>query len=375
MNSELSKIECYTRIPRARVYGLAALAVSGLLFIVPAPSSAQSAAAGPIVPAQKSASPARPQNSDPHAPGRVTGVVADDSGTLLEGVKVTLTREGSSQNKQEVVSGEDGQFTFDSVPPGPFQISVEAEGFTGKPVAETLHPGETVTTPQITLTIAAQKQEVTVSAGFEPVEVAEFQIQDEEKQRILGIVPNFYVSYVHDAVPLHWKQKYSLAWKSSIDPFTIIGTASYSAIQQADDELNGYGQGMEGYGKRYGANYGDVVIGTYLGSAVLPSLLRQDPRYFYKGEGTKKSRVLYALASPFVAKGDDGKWQPNYSYVAGNFAAAAISNQYYPANDRTGINSIAGTAMIRFGENALSSVLQEFVIRHFERHLPPSGSQ
>jgi hypothetical protein len=304
----------------------------------------------------------------------VSGVLVDDSGTLLEGVKVTLTRQGSSQ-PQEVMSGENGQFSFDNVAPGGFEISVTAEGFTGKPVSGTLRPGESYTAPQITLTIAAQKQEVTVSAGFQPVEVAEFQIQDEEKQRILGIVPNFYVSYVHDAQPLNWKQKYSLAWKSSIDPFTIGGTAALAGIQQADDVLNGYGQGLKGYGKRYGADYGDVVIGTYLGSAVLPSLLRQDPRYFYKGEGTKKSRVLYALASPFIAKGDNGKWQANYSYVAGNFAAAAISNEYYPANDRTGINSIVGTAMVRFGENALSSLLQEFVIRHFEKHLPPSDSQ
>jgi hypothetical protein len=345
-----------------------------LLCSFPAPSLAQSQDAGvqgsefAMSDPQRAAAPAGAQRPDQRALGTISGVVADNSGSLLEGVKVRLTRQDPSLT-QEIVSGDGGQFSFADLAPGPFQITVEAEGFSTQRVSGTLHPGETFTARQITLTVAAQKSQITVSAGFVPVEVAEFQIQDQEKQRVFGIVPNFYTSYVHDAVPLTWKQKYELAWKSSIDPFTFVGTAALAGIEQAGDEFNGYGQGLKGYGARYGASYGDVVVGTYLGSAVLPSLLRQDPRYFYKGTGTKKSRVLYALASPFICKGDNGKWQGNYSYIAGNLAGAGIANLYYPAVDRDGPGAVLETAFVRFGENALSAVFQEFVFRKFTPHV------
>jgi hypothetical protein len=94
----------------------------------------------------------------------------------------------------------------------------------------------------------------------------------------------------------------------------------------------------------------------------MPSLLKRDPRYFYKGTGTKRSRLLYTLASPFICKGDNGRWQPNYSYVIGNFAAAGIANAYYPASDR-GAGLVAETALVRLGENAVASVFQEFIVR------------
>ena len=212
--------------------------------------------------------------------------------------------------------------------------------------------------------------QVTVSAGFAPVELAEFQVQDEEKQRVLGIIPNFYVSYVPHALPLTWKQKFELSWRSSTDPFTFVGVGALAGIEQAGDEFSGYGQGAQGYARRYGASYGDVVIGTFLGSAILPSLLKQDPRYFYKGVGSKRSRILYALASPVISKGDNGNWQPNYSYVLGDLAAGGIANLYYPTSDRNGAGILFETELIRFGENALSAVLQEFVFRKLTPHLP-----
>ena len=201
-----------------------------------------------------------------------------------------------------------------------------------------------------------------VTVALSPVELAGVQIKDQEKQRVLGIIPNFYVTYVHNAVPLSPKQKFELAWRSSVDPFTFVGVGFVAGIQQAENELSGYGQGAQGYAQRYGASYGDVVIGTFLGSAILPSILKQDPRYFYKGTGSKRSRVLYALASPFICKGDNGNWQPNYSYVLGNFAAAGIANAYYPASNR-GAGFVAETALVRLGENAVASVFQEFIVR------------
>lgn len=337
---------------------------------IAAPNAAPNVApnAGPAVApdAQKTVVP-----SSAPAPGlgTIEGVVVDESGSIVVGAQVRLTRQDHSAS-QETVTGDDGQFSFANVAPGAFQIAVGAASLSTQAVSGTVHAGEVYVAPQIVLPVATQVQEITVSAGFAPVELAEFQIQDEEKQRVLGIIPNFYVSYVPHAVPLTWKQKFELAWRSSTDPAAFVGVGALAGIEQAADEFEGYGQGAQGYAKRYGASYGDVVIGTFLGSAVLPSVLKQDPRYFYKGTGSKKSRILYALASPVIAKGDNGKWQPNYSYVAGNLAAGGIANFYYPAGDRNGVGLLFETTFIRFGENALSAVLQEFVFRKLTPHLP-----
>src|SRR5580698_1183712 len=100
--------------------------------------------------------------------------------------------------------------------------------------------------------------------------------------------------------------------------------------------FRGYGQGAQGYAKRFGASYTDGFVGTFLADAVLPSVLHQDPRYFYRGTGSIRSRALYAMASAVICKGDNGRWQPNYSNVLGNLAAAGISNAYYPASNRNG---------------------------------------
>lgn len=114
--------------------------------------------------------------------------------------------------------------------------------------------------------------------------------------------------------------------------------------------------------KRFGADYANVVAGTFIGSAILPSLLKQDPRYFYKGSGSSGSRFLYALANTVICKGDNQRWQPNYSAMIGSFATGGISYLYYPANDRNATQVIQNS-MIRMGEITLSNVLQEFVIR------------
>ena len=135
-----------------------------------------------------------------------------------------------------------------------------------------------------------------------------------------------------------------------------------AGVEQAADRWGAYGQGAQGYGKRYGATYVNIFSGTIIGGAILPSLLKQDPRYFYKGSGSKASRILYAMGNSVICKGDNGKWQPNYSNVLGSFAAAGLANLYYPANDRQGSSFILSTALIRLGETSLASVLQEFVL-------------
>jgi Carboxypeptidase regulatory-like domain len=291
--------------------------------------------------------------------GSISGTVVDLTGAVVVGAHVRLTHADQAASA-EILSDDVGQFSFANVAPGPFQLTISFTDLNTQVISGAVHPGEAYVVPQVVLLVAPLATQVTVS--LTQVELAEVQIKEQEKQRVLGIVPNFYVSYLPDAVALSPKQKFELAWRSSVDPFTFVGVGAIAGIQQAGDSLSGYGQGAEGYAKRYGAAYGDVVIGTFLGSALMPSLLKQDPRYFYKGTGSKKSRVLYALASPFMCKGDNGRWQPNYSYVIGNFAAAGIANAYYPASNRGGW-LVAETALVRFGENSLSSVLQEFVLR------------
>jgi hypothetical protein len=111
------------------------------------------------------------------------------------------------------------------------------------------------------------------------------------------------------------------------------------------------------------------VTGTFIGSAILPAVLKQDPRYFYKGTGTKKSRVLYALANAVICKGDNGHWQPNYSAILGGIASGGISNLYYPSSDR-GAGLIFENALIGMGTTAAANILQEFVIRKLTPHAP-----
>jgi len=207
------------------------------------------------------------------------------------------------------------------------------------------------------------------------VEIAEEQIKAQEKQRVLGVVPNFYVTYVKDAAPLTSKQKFELAFRTTIDPVTFGVTGAVAGIEQAQNDFSGYGPGAQGYAKRYGAAYADLVSGTFIGSAILPSLLKQDPRYFYKGTGTAKSRFLYAIANAVICKGDNGRWQPNYSDILGSLAAGGISNLYYPANDRNGVGLTFETALIGIGATAGVNVLQEFVVRKLTPNLPGHNRQ
>jgi hypothetical protein len=224
-------------------------------------------------------------------------------------------------------------------------------------------PGETQTIPQLMMEVARAMTQVSVAlTGYE---VAEEEMKVEEQQRILGIVPNFYVSYTPNAAPLSSKQKYRLAARSVIDPFTFFFVAASAGVEQAQNHFVGYGQGTEGYAKRFGANFADAVSGTFIGGAILPSLLKQDPRYFYKGTGTFQTRALYAIGMSVISKGDNGKWQPGYSSILGSLAAGGISNIYYPADDRNGAELTFENAAIGIVSNALTNLLQEFVIRKF----------
>jgi len=231
-----------------------------------------------------------------------------------------------------------------------------------------LQSGEIHVIPQITLALATAVTEVRVVPAR--TEVAEDQIKEQEKQRVLGVIPNFYVSYDHHAVPLTSKQKFELAWKTTVDPVSFGVVGATAGFQQAENDFSGYGQGAQGYGKRFGASYANFVTGTFIGGAILPSLLKQDPRYFYKGTGSKRSRILYAIANSVICKGDDGHWEANYSSILGSLAAGGISNLYYPAQNRDGLELTFENALIGIGEAAAVNLLQEFVIRKISRNVP-----
>ena len=376
--------------PRASRPGLARplrLGLSLLLCCVPAAARPQQAPANPPATNGSPAAPEPPaaaaeqpnqqpsqesnQQAGPQSPGTISGTVVDPSGAAVIGARVVLTRDDKTPN-QEVLSGEDGQFSFVGVPPGPFEITVTAELFTTQKATGSLHPGEILVLSQMTFTLATEVTQVQVIVPR--IEVAEEELKVQEKQRIFGVIPNFYVSYIPDAAPLASKQKFQLAWRSTIDPVNFAITGAIAGVQQADNTFSGYGQGAQGYGKRYGASYADFVTGTFLGSAILPSLLKQDPRYFYKGTGSVRSRVLYAIANSVICKGDNGHWQPNYSSILGSLAAGGISNLYYPAENRNGAGLTVENTLIGIGETAATNLLQEFVIRKLTPNAPHQQS-
>ena len=208
-------------------------------------------------------------------------------------------------------------------------------------------------------------------------DTAEEQMKEQEKQRIVGVLPSFNVSYRSDAVSLSAGQKISLAFHSAIDPVTFAAGFLVAGYHEALDDDKGFGWGIEGYGKRAGAAYLDAFDGTIIGNGILPSILHQDPRYFRLGHGTVTHRVLYALATNVMCKHDNsGKWEPNYSNVGGNIISGAISNLYYPSGN-SGIGQTITNGFTVTAEGGAGSILQEFwpdISRRF-LHRDPTGGR
>jgi len=306
----------------------------------------------------------QPTPSPTSAPntGNISGTVVDKDGAVIANATVLLT---SGSFIAQVQSGGDGSFTFANVPPGVFELSFSATGFASLKEPGTLQPGENSATPPVQLAVATTI-EVNVTQTRE--EIAEQQIHEQEKQRVFGVVPNYYVTYHQDAVPLNTRQKFQLGWKLTLDPVSFGIAGAIAGVEQATNAYSGYGQGAQGYGKRLGATYADFVAGTFIGSVILPSVLKQDPRYFYKGTSSRKSRFFYAVASAVICKGDNGHWQPNYSNMLGSLAAGGISNLYYPASDRNGVGLTFENAAIGIGGSSVGAVIEEFFIRKVTPH-------
>jgi hypothetical protein len=190
-------------------------------------------------------------------------------------------------------------------------------------------------------------------------ERAEQQLRQQEKQRIAGVVPNFNVSYDKDAPPLSRKQKLHLAFHTAIDPVSFVLAGFDAGLSQAEDDFPEYRQGAQGYAKRFGASYADNFDGTMLGNAIFPILLKQDPRYFRRGQGRFTTRLLYSISTTVWCKNDNGSHGFNYSNILGNLAAGGISNLYYPASDRgAGLTFERGFTVTAYG--AFGGVFNEF---------------
>ncbi len=194
--------------------------------------------------------------------GCVTGTVLDQSGAISVGANVRLSRDGLD-SPQQVQSGNNGQFVFSEVAPGPFRLTVSTPGFATHEFSAALQPGETLLVPPIVLTVGATFAEVHVKdSPLSTVQLAAIQVNEQMRQRVLGFIPNFYVTYDRNAVPLSSRQKFRLAGKTTLAPFTFVGVAFLAGIEQATNAPEGYGQGAQGYFKRFGASYAGVVTAT-----------------------------------------------------------------------------------------------------------------
>lgn len=303
--------------------------------------------------------------------GSIHGVVVDKDGSVYEGARVELVRAGGdSASARSVTSDDSGQFRFTDVPAGTFELRISASGFGTQAVTGVLHAGESYEVKAVVLDVTSTT-DVRVTAS--QVEIAQEQLKVEETQRVLGVIPNFYVVYDPHPAPLRTKQKFNLAWRSLVDPVTFLGVGASAGIEQATNAFKGYGQGAQGYGKRFGAGYTDGFTNTMIGGAILASWWKQDPRYYYKGTGTIRSRALYAIAMAVMCKGDNGHWQVTYSQLVGGLAAGGISNLYYPAADRSGVGLTFANFGIGTGEGAIQNLIQEFVIRRLTPHVPNYG--
>ena len=292
--------------------------------------------------------------------GCIRGTVVDSTDDPIAGAKIVL--QGPVGDRLTGVTKDDGTFAFDKAPVGvAYQIAVSAEGFAEWSSSITVEPGQEKALPDVKLRILAVQRAVTVS--YSSKQVAVQQLKAEEQQRILGFIPNTYVTYEPHPEPLTARMKFELAYKDLTHPVFFARTAAWAGVEQASG-LRNYPQNTRGYGERLGTGLADGATEGLIGNAVLPSLLHQDPRYFYQGSGTKKSRALHAILAPFICEGDNGKTQPNYSTWGGSLISSSISLSYYPSSDRNA-QHVFRSFGIGMGLHVAGGLVQELVLGKF----------
>jgi hypothetical protein len=300
-------------------------------------------------------------------PGTITGTVIDTSGAVVAHAQVTLRLDDREPDRQ-TASTDEGEFSFSDVSPGRYHLSVAADGFSVETIIGDLTAGGTVRLPAIALAVAPFSTQVNVTPA--DTELADAQVKVAEQQRIFGLLPNYFVTYDRNAAPLTVKQKFELTWKGFVDPAAFIGTGISAGIAHAENLYEGFGRGAQGYAKRYGADYATFVTRRLLDKVVMPTIVKQDPRYFYKGTGTRRSRVMYAISRSVICRGDNKKAQVCYSSLISRFAAGALTNLYFPPADRNSPGIVLEHAAIGIGGNAVGNLFQEFLARRFTRQKP-----
>ena len=342
------------------------------IFLLSTSALGQAAPALPSTPSSGSGTAAQSEALSPapaEAPtvAEVSGFITDTDAAAIPGARVLL-EDAQFKILRQATAGPAGEFSFQGLGAGSYNLKISAKGFSSWKVdGLTLRAGETRVLTTITLGVEALSSSVN---AITVEDLAEQQISAESRQRILGILPNFYVSYVPHAAPLTRKQKFKLAIRVSDDPVTFFTNGITAGIEQAQGELSGYGPGFGGYATRFAASYGDRVTATFFGAALLPSLFHQDPRYFYKGTGSLTSRALYAVSTVVICKGDNGHWQPNYSNVLGNLAAGGLSTLYYPRTDQHSVQVTVDNTLIGTATGAFGTLFQEFLLKHLTHGVP-----
>jgi hypothetical protein len=306
-------------------------------------------------------SPSSPQASNDT--GVISGTVLDTNNDVIQGAHVALSDHAGA--KREMDSGPNGQFAFSALPSGSYRVSITGNGM-GTFVSPwiTLHRGEIRIISEAVLPVAPALTSITVNASHIEInqELADQQVQIAEEQRIWRVFPNFYSSYDWNAPPMGAKQKLRLAFRSMMDPMAFAGAAGIAGFEQYYDFFPGYGRGIQGYFKRYGAAYTNDFSARMLASGVFASLFHQDPRYFYKGTGSFRSRALYAISCAYVTRDDQGRTRPNYSHVLGVFASAALSNLYYPKGSR-GLRLTLVNGAVETAGNSGTDLVREFILK------------
>lgn len=195
---------------------------------------------------------------------------------------------------------------------------------------------------------------------------------DSSPGRVLGILPNYRSGEESDPfTPLSVRRKFYIGYKDSTDYPIFFVAGGLAVLGQMVDQHPQFGQGLKGYGKRLGGSVADQLIGNMLTESVMPSLLREDPRYFRRGRGGVWSRAGYAASRVFVARNDHGKWTFNAAEVSGNAISAAVGNAYYRGERRLGNN--VERFYSQMATDAFSQILKEFwpdIKRKYFTHSP-----
>ena len=291
--------------------------------------------------------------------GAISGTVVDADGNLVPEASIRLSSD-ASRTVLEVRSDAAGAFRFDNVPPGSFLLTVRAPGFAPVEVKGVAEPGKALEYSALKLTTPTAQFEVSALSSYE---IAEIELKHEEHQRLLGVLPNFGISYDWNAPALSAGQKYRLATRFVVDPTSFAIAGIQAGAEQAANVFPGYGPGPAGFAKRYGAAFADFALANELAGAVFPAVFHQDPRYFWKGTGGWRARTWYAIESAVICRGDNGHDQFNYSGIGGALAAGAISNLYYPKQNRNGASLMFENAGIGLGANAIGNIVQEFLLK------------